>query len=125
MVTAVARTRITSHRRVNVRTDKTCRQLRGKGGHSLRMEPRCTVIEFCRFDSCQVRSGLVGSEAPFLVDKSPGPPPLRQKLRNDVVSALQQSCNPSQGRALGDITLSVPEAPRMMSRCRTVALLLP
>lgn len=30
-----------------------------QGGHPLRMEPRCTVIEFSRFDSCQVRSGLV------------------------------------------------------------------
>lgn len=89
-----------------------------QGGHPLRVVPRCDVnrVHSIRF-TCQVRwAGLVGSEAPFLVDRVQALL-MRQTLRNDVVSASQQSCNPSRGRPRGDITHSFPEVPRMLSGC--------
>lgn len=108
------RTRITSHRRVSVRADKT-QQTAPKAGQTLiacgatlyshRVLPDLIHDKYVL--------ALAGSEARFWWT-GPGhlfPPP--QKLRNDVVSALQQSCNPSQGRSLGDITHSDPEATRM------------
>lgn len=95
-----SRTRITSQRRVSVRTDKT--QLR------CRADTHCVwshvVQESSPLDSIHGKSVLA---QPDLKHVSGGQslgrlfhPPL-QKLRNDVVSALQQSCNLSQGRPLG------------------------
>lgn len=48
-----SRTRIASHHsaRVSVKAVKARRQLEKQGGHTLRVVPRCTVIEFSRFGS--------------------------------------------------------------------------